>query len=67
MTRKILIGVTIPITFSLSTKKKNCGLLNKHFSNIIYKRNDTGLNYKTMMLKNLALARIVNYDRKVRC
>ncbi len=48
MKREFLIWVTIPITFSLSTKKKNCGLFYKHFSNIIYKRNDSGLNYRTM-------------------
>ncbi len=35
----------------------------KSFTIIIYDRND----YKTMIVANLALARSVNYDRKVRC
>ncbi len=41
---------------------------------VIYDRNDNGLHYKTtivanltMIVANLALARSVNYDHKVRC
>ncbi len=32
---------------------------------LIYKHNDSGHYYKTMILANLALARSVNYDRKL--
>ena len=50
------------------------GLSYKSFTIIIYYRNDKGLYYNTMIVANLitivanlALARSVNYDRKVRC
>jgi hypothetical protein len=33
---------------------------------VIYNHNDSGLNFKTMILANLALVRRVNYDRIVR-
>ncbi len=39
----------------------------KSFTIIIYDRNDNGLYYKTTIVANLALARSVNYDCKVRC
>jgi hypothetical protein len=34
---------------------------------IIYNCNDNALYHKTMIVANLALARSINYDRKVRC
>jgi hypothetical protein len=43
------------------------GLYYKSFTIVIYNRNDNGLFYKTTILANLALARSVNYDRKVCC
>ncbi len=50
------------------------GLYHKSFTNVIYDCNDNGMTYKTMIIANLtmivanlALARSVNYDRKVRC
>ncbi len=46
----------------------------KLFTVVIYDRNDNGLYYNitivtnlTMIVANLALARSLNYDRKVRC
>ncbi len=48
----------------------------KSFKNVVYDRNDStiiiydhisGQWYKTMILANLALARSINYDRKVSC
>jgi len=50
------------------------GLYYISFAIVIYYRNDNGLFYKTTIVANLttivanlALARIVNYDHKVRC
>jgi len=34
---------------------------------VIYDRNDSDLYYKTIVIYALVLARIVNYDHKVRC
>jgi hypothetical protein len=52
----------------------SCGLYYKIFTIVIYNRNDNGLYYKTTIVANLttivanlALARSINYDRKVRC
>ncbi len=39
----------------------------KHFTIVIYDRNDSGLYYKTTILADLALVRIVNNDLNVRC
>jgi hypothetical protein len=47
--------------------RESCGLYYKSFTFVIYDRNDNGLYYKTMIVANLALARSVNYDHKVRC
>ncbi len=61
--------------------KRSFGLYYKSFTIVIYNRNDNGLYYKTMIVANLAtivanlttivanlaLARSVNYDRKVCC
>ncbi len=53
---------------------ETCGLHYKSFTIIIYNCNDSGLYYKTtivsnltIIVANLALARIVNYDCKVCC
>jgi hypothetical protein len=53
---------------------KNCGLYYKSFMIVISDHNDNGLYYKTtiianltMIVANLALARSINYDRKVCC
>ncbi len=46
---------------------KYSGLYYKSFTIVIYDRNDNGLYYKTTIVANLALARSVNYDRKVCC
>jgi hypothetical protein len=43
------------------------GLYYKSFTIVIYNRNDNGLYYKTTIVANLALARSVNYNCKVRC
>ncbi len=40
----------------------NCNLL---LLCIIYNHNDSGLYYKTAILANLALARLVNYNRRI--
>ncbi len=52
----------------------SCGLYYKSFTIVIYDHNDNGLYYKTTIVANLttivaklALARSINYDRKVRC
>jgi hypothetical protein len=45
-------------------RKGSGGLYYKSFAMIIYDRNDNGLYYKTTIIANLALARIVNYDHK---
>ncbi len=52
----------------------SCGLYYKSFTIVIYDRNDNGLYYKTtieanltMIVAKLALARSINYDRKVCC
>ncbi len=51
----------------------SCDLYHKSFTIIIYDCNDNGLYYKTTIvanlttiIANLALARRLNYDRKVR-
>ncbi len=41
------------------------GLYYKNLTIVIYDRNGNGLYYKTMSIRNLALVRSVNYDRKV--
>ncbi len=52
----------------------SCGLYYKSFTIVIYNRNDNGLYYKTTIVANLttivanlALARRINYECKVRC
>jgi hypothetical protein len=47
--------------------RESCGQDYKSFTFVIYNRNDNGLYYKTMIVANLALARSVNYNHKVRC
>jgi hypothetical protein len=37
----------------------------KCFTIVIYNCNDSGLYYKTMIITNLALAMIINYDPRV--
>jgi hypothetical protein len=56
------------------TPPPSCGLYYKSFTIVICDRNDNGLHYKTTIVANLAtivpnlaLARSVNYDHKVRC
>jgi hypothetical protein len=56
------MGVNV-FTIFVSTS----GLHYKSFTIIIYDCNDSALYYETMILANLALARSVNYDCKVRC
>ncbi len=59
------------LRFNYGHKKFNSishsGMYYKHFTIEIYDHNDSDMYYKTMILTNLALARSVNYDRKVCC
>ncbi len=52
---------------TLKNIRQTSGLHYKSFTIIIYDRNDNGLYYKTTIVANLALARRINYDCKVRC
>ncbi len=65
---KIVVSKCVP-TFSLPQRLrgKTCGLYYKSFTIVIYYHNDNGLYYKTTIVANLALARSVNYNRKVSC
>ncbi len=54
-------------SLELSVSDTICGLYYKSFTIVIYDHDDNGLYYKTGIIANLALARSLNYDRKVHC
>ncbi len=68
------LSLALASVVNYNRKCRTNGQYYKSFTIVIYNRNDNGLYYKTMIVANLttivanlALARSVNYDRKVRC
>ncbi len=69
----ILPNVNLPIHHFLDeygmmeVAPSTCGLGYESFMIVTYDRNDSSLYFKIPLLANLALTRMINYDRKVRC
>ncbi len=64
---RLWIGPSKKVTDICLIDPVACGRYCKSFTIVIYAHKDNGLYYKIMIVANLALARSVNYDRKVRC